>query len=750
MEKQSYDTLIDHFKIIGETIASSSGVEHILKQIVESASQVLYADPVILFQFDKNKFRLIPPPIYAGKLFKETDYASSFVFKGGSFAERIITNGESLYLEQEEDISRHPSMGQRREDLVDGMRRGRFHEREQIKSMAALILKAEGETVGLMFLNYRTPQRFSGALKKLMETFASYAAIAITNSRLIEKLREKEAFLRKVVEKIPDPVFVTRNKIVEQALAWRIDVANQAAHKLFGYDFRLKSLENKDARELLAADLQRLEKAMQESGGTVSNFEINMSHKTGKAIPVSISTSVLERDDENHITKTICIAKDLTKRKELELQLEHLNSATLALLNAESLEEAYDTIFEHLSQIGYDKGMISLVDEANRTIVGQKAMGRNWQELVKKTTIPLHSIDVLARVVRSAEAAFIEDCTTNPYCNQEIIRQAGIKAQYIIPLIVQEKVTGILQIGLSDREDLLKGDKYILNETLNILAGFANQVAVAIETNKQKVAINKQQDAINRQKITIDELQTTLADIGHEFKSPLHNVSTQLGGLRYYLEKRYSNDERVRKIARIVQEEAFRADRQMKNALYSTGESLERMGVNFENDSISDTVSYCADRFRETAEKRGIKIIVYDSLKKLPGIYYDKSQMEQVFTNLIDNAVKYSYSKENIEIRGEDHGRKVEISVKDNGVGIPERLYEQIFEGFTRSDKLDPTRFIPGTGLGLKIAKKFVEKHNGKIFVRSKPFYVDPQKVMNYEGYTTTFFVILPKNPKEF
>jgi len=419
----------------------------------------------------------------------------------------------------------------------------------------------------------------------------------------------------------------------------------------------------------------------------------------------------------------------------LEKQLEHLNRATFRLLNTDNLEGAYDAIFENLAQIGFDKGMISLVDETTRKVVGQRATGRNWREIQNKTNVPMASDDILARVVKSGSPELIEDCEKNLYCDLEMVRRAGIKSQYIIPLITQEKVIGTLQIDLSERQDLLKGDKYYRSESLKILSGFANQVAHAIEANSKKIRIEK--------------LETTMADIGHEFRSPLHNLSTQLGGLKYYLEKKYGADEKVSQVARIVQEEAFRADRQMRNALFSASESLEQRGLNFEEGLINETLTLCAERFRETAQKRGITIIVYDSLKKLPPIYFDKTQMEQVFTNLIDNAIKYSYAKESIEIRGEDHGRKVEISIKDNGVGIPERLYEKIFEGFTRSDILDPTRFIPGTGLGLKIAKKCVVNHKGKIFVHSKPYYSDPKKVMNYEGYATTFFVILPKNPRE-
>lgn len=734
-ETHSYNSLLDHFSLLGEKVASSSRIEEILEQIAASASQVLGANPVVLFQYDMDKSQLLPPPIYAGELSDKEDYVKTFTFTGNTFAEKIVAGGQSLYFEITQEIDQHPFIASEKPDHPAGRPRIRFHIREQVKSMAALVLSAGGEAVGLMFLNYRSQQPFPDSVKKLMKTFASYAAIAIKNSRLIQQSRKNEAFQKRIIDKIPDPVFVTRNKKVDGRLVWRIDVANRAAHKLLGYDYKSKEFAGKDARELLVVELTKLTAAFREGTDEVSNCEVLMLNKHGESIPLSISTAVLERDEARHVTRTICIAKDLTTEKKLEKQLEHLNRATFLLLNTESLDEAYDAIFENLTQIGFDKGMISLVDETTRTIVGQRATGRNWRELQNKTNVPIASNDILARVVKSGSAALIEDCEKNPYCDLEMVRKAGIKSQYIIPLINQEKVIGTLQIDLSEKQDLLKGDKYYRTESLKILLGFANQVAIAIEANRQKIKIEK--------------LETTMADIGHEFRSPLHNLSTQLGGLKYYLEKKYGADEKVSQIARIVQEEAFRADRQMRNALFSANESLAQRGLNFEEGLISETINSCAERFRETAQKRGISIIIYDNLKKLPPIHFDKTQMEQVFTNLIDNAIKYSYAKESIEIRGEDLGRKVQISIKDNGVGIPENLNEKIFEGFIRSEKLDSTRFIPGTGLGLKIAKKCVVNHKGKIFVHSKPYYSDPKKVMNYEGYTTTFVVMLPKNPRE-
>jgi PAS domain S-box-containing protein len=338
---------------------------------------------------------------------------------------------------------------------------------------------------------------------------------------------------------------------------------------MFGYDFGSRELVGKDARKLFGDQLDRLRQALREANGEISDFETSFLHKQGYSIPISLSTSILEKDESNRIIKTIGIAKDLTSRKELE-----------------------------------------------------------------------------------------------------------------------------------------------------------------------------------KSKITIEKLRLTLADVGHEFRSPLHIIITQLGGLKYHIDKNYSADDpQVKKTAKIIEEEAFRAARQMHNTLLSTEESLKAMGINFEKGYIRETILRCADRFFEKAKKRGITIIVFDSVKKLPPIYYDKTQMEQVFTNLLDNAVKYSHFNQDIDIKGKDIGSAIEILIIDRGLGIPKNQYVRIFQAFHRSEFLDTRRFIPGTGLGLTIAKEIVERHKGKITVESIPLTKDPIKIKTYEGYETTFHILLPKNP---
>ncbi|MGH7457184.1 MAG: GAF domain-containing protein, partial [bacterium] len=186
--------LIDHFNSIGQTITSSRNIKEILENVAKSAIDVLCAEPVTLFQYDQAINRLMRPPIYAGKLLEQEGYVETFVFSGRSFAELIVVGGESLYIEK--DIDQHPLMIEAKKYVINGMPKRRFTEREKIESLAALILRVENEIVGLMFLNYRTPQTFTPIEKKIMETFAAHAAIAIKNSRLIEQMRRNNEQMR--------------------------------------------------------------------------------------------------------------------------------------------------------------------------------------------------------------------------------------------------------------------------------------------------------------------------------------------------------------------------------------------------------------------------------------------------------------------------------------------------------------------------------------------------------------------------
>jgi signal transduction histidine kinase len=101
----------------------------------------------------------------------------------------------------------------------------------------------------------------------------------------------------------------------------------------------------------------------------------------------------------------------------------------------------------------------------------------------------------------------------------------------------------------------------------------------------------------------------------------------------------------------------------------------------------------------------------------LPAIYADKNQIEQVITNLLENAAAYSEEGSSITISAVIEKRMLKITVSDTGAGIPPEDLEKIFDKFYRGDR---DRQRPGgTGLGLAICKTIIDRHNGKIWAES-------------------------------
>src|SRR5206468_6711987 len=122
------------------------------------------------------------------------------------------------------------------------------------------------------------------------------------------------------------------------------------------------------------------------------------------------------------------------------------------------------------------------------------------------------------------------------------------------------------------------------------------------------------------------------------------------------------------------------------------------------------------------------------SYDALPTLDADDLQLTQLFQNLIGNALKFrSASVPRIHVHAEDKGDEWEFAVQDNGIGIEPQYFERIFMVFQR---LHNKGEYPGTGIGLAIVKKVVERHGGRIWVQSQP------------GAGTTFHFTMPKERK--
>jgi two-component system phosphate regulon sensor histidine kinase PhoR len=119
----------------------------------------------------------------------------------------------------------------------------------------------------------------------------------------------------------------------------------------------------------------------------------------------------------------------------------------------------------------------------------------------------------------------------------------------------------------------------------------------------------------------------------------------------------------------------------------------------------------------EALERRvDIELAVPDGL---PPVLANREDITRVFTNLLDNAIKYNCQGGKVWVRAGADNAFIRVEVRDTGIGIPKKDIPLLFDEFYRV-KSKETRAITGTGLGLAIAKKIVEAHNGHIEVESK------------------------------
>ena len=120
----------------------------------------------------------------------------------------------------------------------------------------------------------------------------------------------------------------------------------------------------------------------------------------------------------------------------------------------------------------------------------------------------------------------------------------------------------------------------------------------------------------------------------------------------------------------------------------------------------------------------------------MPEVNGDRERIEQVIMNIVSNAIKYTPDGGRIELRARADGENVVLTVKDNGIGIPEKDLPRLFERFYRVDKAR-SRQSGGTGLGLSIAQEILSQHNGSIRIDST------------YGEGTCVTITLPRAPEQ-
>ena len=207
-----------------------------------------------------------------------------------------------------------------------------------------------------------------------------------------------------------------------------------------------------------------------------------------------------------------------------------------------------------------------------------------------------------------------------------------------------------------------------------------------------------------------------VANVSHELRTPLTNVKSYTETL---VESPDAPDEMKAQFFDVILNETDRMTRIVKDLLSLSKLDSAKMDWKNENFSLKKSVENAYRAIELEARRRGQKLTMSIDAS-LPSFYGDRERIEQVLMNLLSNAVKYTPDNGKIEFSAEKTDDNfAKITVKDNGIGIPEKDIPRLFERFYRVDKAR-SREMGGTGLGLAIAKEIIEHYGGEIKLESE------------------------------
>lgn len=346
------------------------------------------------------------------------------------------------------------------------------------------------------------------------------------------------------------------------------------------------------------------------------------------------------------------------------------------------------------------------------------------QENMLYVAIPVHTADGISAIIRTAAPLTYVEASYNHTLHATLLAMffallvsilvAVLLARRTLrPLSAMTKTAHAIAAGdLKRRIHIHSGDEFdVLGSTINHLA------MNLIDKIEHEQVLNR------RQQVFID-------NAAHELKTPLTSIS---GFAETLQEDDFQQPEMTRHFLRIIYDESQRMTRLINDLL-----SLARVGHLREDPrnlhrvplDLGDVLQHCADSLRGKANARAQELTV-EVARPLPPVSATPDLMEQLFNNLIENAIKYTPEHGHITVSCKSTSTKLIACVRDDGIGIASRDLPFIFDRFYRVDK-DRSRQTGGTGLGLSLVKFLAELFDGQITVTSE------------KGKGTTFRVEFP------
>jgi two-component system, OmpR family, sensor histidine kinase ResE len=217
-----------------------------------------------------------------------------------------------------------------------------------------------------------------------------------------------------------------------------------------------------------------------------------------------------------------------------------------------------------------------------------------------------------------------------------------------------------------------------------------------------------------------------IANVSHELRTPIAMLQ---GYSEAIIDDIAASEEEKKELAQVIYDESLRMGRLVNDLLDLARMEAGHITLNYEMVELGPYIERIIRKFQGLAKEKHIHLS-YEIKERDMMLQLDPDRIEQVLTNLIDNAIRHTDEGGSVNVIAERSGNGIRVQVHDSGSGIPEEDLPFVFERFYKADKAR-TRGRSGTGLGLAIAKNIIDAHKGTISVHSKL----------HEGTTFTFYL---------
>jgi PAS domain S-box-containing protein len=489
---------------------------------------------------------------------------------------------------------------------------------------------------------------------------------------------------------------------------------NDALLRMTGYDSREELLGIDIAESIYAntSDRERLKKLLQEHG-TVADFEFEIRRKDGE-IRTVLESSVSIRDNSGNVTAYQGFVLDITERKRAEHEIRRRNRELLVLNSiAQTLTESMDltdSLRRTLSQLtelfGLDASSLYLFEDGGSSLRRVAAVGLRSEYARHLSPVPLQS--ELLEHIKTVHATFLSvQGLSLPPILRDVLTKEGLVSAYIVVLWSKGRVLGGLVVGSRSPREFSSAD-------VNLLIAVGSQISNATE---RALLYDESRQAYENLRRTQEQLLNSekMAAVGQLISGVAHELNNPLTAILGYSQLLSASGQMTPQgieYSEKLYKQAQRTHRIVQNLLsFARQHKPERLATRI-NQILEDTLA-----LRDYDLRMSNIRMHMDLAEDLPSISADPHQLQQVFLNMVNNAVDAileSAENGDLWVTTRHDSARVYVEFTDSGPGVQEA--SRVFDPFYTTKPVGK-----GTGLGLSICYGIVTEHGGTIRVRNMP-----------------------------